>query len=165
MTVELRRGPLVAAGILLGIGLGGFVDGIALHQILQWHNMLSARIPPDNLVNMKINMVWDGLFHAGVWVATALGVLMLWKAGRRQDVTWSGRVLLGAHCIGWGAFNFVEGLINHQLLGLHHVHGYSENWLQWDIAFLISGIVLVVLGWILLRSEHRSDRADGFRES
>jgi len=30
-----------SAGILLGIGLGGFVDGIVLHQILQWHHMLT----------------------------------------------------------------------------------------------------------------------------
>jgi CheY-like chemotaxis protein len=27
--------------VLLGIGLGGFVDGIVLHQILQWHHMLT----------------------------------------------------------------------------------------------------------------------------
>ncbi|MGZ5240675.1 MAG: DUF2243 domain-containing protein, partial [Caldimonas sp.] len=25
-----------AAGILFGLGLGGFFDGIVLHQILQW---------------------------------------------------------------------------------------------------------------------------------
>jgi uncharacterized membrane protein len=31
-----------APGILLGIGLGGFVDGILLHQILQWHHMLTS---------------------------------------------------------------------------------------------------------------------------
>jgi uncharacterized membrane protein len=31
-----------APGILLGIGLGGFVDGIVLHQILQWHHMLTS---------------------------------------------------------------------------------------------------------------------------
>jgi uncharacterized membrane protein len=30
------------AEILLGIGLGGFVNGIVLHQFLQWHNMLSS---------------------------------------------------------------------------------------------------------------------------
>lgn len=27
-----------AAGILFGLGLGGFFDGIVLHQILQWHH-------------------------------------------------------------------------------------------------------------------------------
>jgi len=28
--------------IFLGIGLGGFFDGIVLHQILQWHHMLTS---------------------------------------------------------------------------------------------------------------------------
>jgi uncharacterized membrane protein len=28
-------------GLFLGIGLGGFVDGIVLHQILQWHHLLT----------------------------------------------------------------------------------------------------------------------------
>ena len=33
---------LRAPGILLGIGPGGFVDGIVLHQILQWHHMTTG---------------------------------------------------------------------------------------------------------------------------
>jgi uncharacterized membrane protein len=31
-----------APGIVLRIGLGGFVDGIVLHQILQSHHMLTS---------------------------------------------------------------------------------------------------------------------------
>jgi len=54
------------AGVLLGIGLGGFVDGIVLHQIVQWHNMISNWMPPTTLTAMHVNMVWDGLFHAVV---------------------------------------------------------------------------------------------------
>ncbi|TIP73091.1 MAG: DUF2243 domain-containing protein, partial [Mesorhizobium sp.] len=38
MTSEHRRFP-TSAGILLGLGLGGFFDGIVLHQLLQWHHM------------------------------------------------------------------------------------------------------------------------------
>lgn len=37
--------PLALAGTVLGIGLGGFVDGIAFHQIFQFHSMLSAELP------------------------------------------------------------------------------------------------------------------------
>jgi predicted membrane protein DUF2243 len=58
------------AAVLLGIGLGGFVDGIVLHQIFQWHHMLSNWIPPITMEAMHINMVWDGLFHAVVWLVT-----------------------------------------------------------------------------------------------
>ncbi len=36
--------PLTTASLVLGIGLGGFVDGIVLHQILQIHEMLSNKL-------------------------------------------------------------------------------------------------------------------------
>jgi nucleoside-diphosphate kinase len=39
-----------APGILLGIGLGGFVDGIVLHQMLQWHHMLTGDAVERGLV-------------------------------------------------------------------------------------------------------------------
>lgn len=72
-----RQGAIISAGLLLGTGMGGFVDGIVLHQILQWHNMLSSVRPPIDLVEMKYNMVWDGLFHAFTWFTVAAGVWRL----------------------------------------------------------------------------------------
>jgi uncharacterized membrane protein len=149
---RLQRGPLISAGVLMGAGLGGFVDGIVLHQLLQWHNMLSARIPPNDLVSAKVNMFWDGVFHAGVWVLTAIGLAMLWKAGARRDVAWSGRTFFGSLLVGWGLFNVVEGVIDHQILGLHHVHEYSSAQLSWDIGFLIFGALLLASGGALIRA-------------
>jgi uncharacterized membrane protein len=134
-----------SAGILLGVGLGGFVDGILLHQILQWHNMLSSRIPPVDLVTMKINMVWDGVFHAFTWITTAVGLALLWRARSEPAPT---RAFVGALLGGWGLFNFVEGLIDHQLLGLHHVHGEVHQ-LAWDLGFLVFGLLLMALGALL----------------
>lgn len=145
------RKPLAAAGILMGAGMGGFVDGIVFHQILQFHNMVSGWLPPSNLVDAKVNMFWDGVFHAAVWVMTAIGLWMLWNAGRRPDVPWSGKTFLGAWIGGWGIFNTVEGLIDHLILGIHHVNEYAPNPLAWDLAFQASGIVLMVLGWLLAR--------------
>ena len=144
-------GPIISSGILLGTGLGGFVDGILLHQILQWHNMLSSVRPPTDLVAMKYNMVWDGLFHALTWLATAAGLLRLWRAGQRSDVPWSGRTFAGGLLAGWGLFNFVEGLIDHQLLGIHHVHP-GDAQLAWDLGFLASGLLMLGAGWALIRS-------------
>ena len=150
MTTTTTKRPLVASGVLMGAGLGGFVDGIVFHQILQWHNMLSARLPPNTLVDAKINMFWDGIFHAAVWTMTAIGLAMLFHAGKRADVPWSGKTLLGSLFLGWGLFNVVEGLIDHQFIGLHHVMEYAANTLPADLAFLAFGALLIGGGWLLI---------------
>jgi hypothetical protein len=33
----VNQPPSKVSGLLYGLGLGGFIDGIVLHQILQWH--------------------------------------------------------------------------------------------------------------------------------
>jgi uncharacterized membrane protein len=75
---EARRSHrATVAGILIGIGMGGFVDGIVLHQIAQWHNKLSNIVPPPTMVDMRVTMTWDGLFHALTWIITLVGILRL----------------------------------------------------------------------------------------
>jgi uncharacterized membrane protein len=146
-----HRGAIVSAGLLLGTGMGGFVDGIVLHQLLQWHNMLSSVRPPVDLVWMKHNMLWDGVFHAFTWVMVALGLWRLWDAGRRADVPWSGRTFVGSMLMGWGLFNFIEGVIDHQLLGIHHVRP-GEGQLAWDLGFLAFGLIEIGVGWLAIRA-------------
>jgi uncharacterized membrane protein len=151
------RRPLIASGLLMGAGLGGFVDGIVFHQILQWHNMLSGWLPPTNLVDAKVNMLWDGVFHAAVWIMTVLGLAMLLAAGGRSDVPWSPRTFVGAALAGWGLFNFVEGAIDHLILGIHHVNEYAPSPLVYDLAFQASGVVLIGIGWAVVRSARPAD--------
>ncbi|MDR3620616.1 MAG: DUF2243 domain-containing protein [Paludisphaera borealis] len=156
--------PLTAAGTLLGIGMGGFVDGILFHQVLQLHGMLSAKYPRTGvdattaLVNVEINMFWDGLFHALTWTMTALGIALLWHTVQRRDVPLSTRALVGSMALGWGLFNLVEGVIDHELLGIHHVVE-AGNHLPWDMAFLASGVVLILFGWSTIRAAHGDDMA------
>ena len=146
-----RRDPLMGAGILLGLGLGGFFDGIVFHQILQWHHMLSSVRPANTVSDLELNMLWDGLFEASTWLLTVVGLVLLWRAGQRDDVSWSSNTFVGSLLVGAGLFNFVEGLIDHQILGIHHLKP-GPNELAWDIGFLASGIILVALGWILLQA-------------
>jgi uncharacterized membrane protein len=156
-TVEaVNRRPLIAAAVLLGIGLGGFVDGIVFHQILQTHQMLTAKLPPTSVRNIEINMFWDGLFHAFTWASTMSGMALLFRAGKRPDVPWSTRTFVGGQALGWGLFNLVEGVIDHHILHIHHVVE-GENHLVWDLAFLGSGVVLVAVGVALIHSG-RHDR-------
>ncbi len=138
-------------GILLGVGLGGFLDGILLHQILQWHHMLSSVLPPTTMEAMQTNMLWDGLFHALVWAATLVGVLLVWSGARRAIALPSTGWVIGLMLMGWGLFNLMEGLINHHVLGIHHVRGWGPD-PAWDFGFLLSGPLLIGAGWFLARA-------------
>jgi uncharacterized membrane protein len=158
MTTEYNYRPLIGAGALLGIGMGGFLDGILFHQLLQTHNMLSAAYPKTSIVNIEVNMFWDGLFHAFTWMMTAWGLAMLWRAGKHAEVPWSTRTFVGSLLLGWGLFNFVEGVLDHYILNVHHVIqrlGQSV----YDLLFVLSGIVLVAVGWGLVRSGKKRDAA------
>lgn len=165
MEKNSNRSPLVTSGVIMGAGLGGFVDGILFHQIFQFHNMLTGRLPATDIISMKANMVWDGIFHAAVWIMTCVGLAMLFRAGRRKDVPWSGKILTGSLLSGWGLFNFVEGIIDHHILGLHHVYESASNHLPADLAFLASGVILMLIGWsmIRVRREGLAPRGEGSR--
>ena len=145
--------PLIAAGTLMGIGLGGFFDGIVFHQILQVHNMLSNWLPRTTLVNEEINMFWDGLFHAFCYLATLTALFMLWRCVTRPDVQLSARTYLGSLCAGWAIFNLVEGIIDHEVLQIHHVYQNDPHqFLLWDMVFLGSSLLLLLFGWYLIKS-------------
>jgi len=146
--------PLITAGVVLGIGLGGFLDGIVLHQILQVHGMLTARYPKDSIANLQINMFWDGIFHLVTWTMTVLGLWLLWRAATVHRVRMNGAVLVGAMFFGWGLFNLVEGIVDHHVLHLHHVveeHGVS----LFDYAFLATAVLMMVGGGLVIRRRSR----------
>lgn len=153
-------------GIVLGVGLGGFVDGILLHQLLQWHHLLTSTdtdnigvqyYDPKTVSGLEMNTVWDGIFHTVCWLAVLLGLAILYSrvtSNRRR--VWTSRVLWGWILVGWGLFNLVEGVLDHHILGIHHVHdGPYRLW--WDIGFLVLGAVLVVAGYALQRSGRSFD--------
>lgn len=146
------RRPMMTAGIVLGIGMGGFVDGIVLHMLLQWHNLFSNWIPPVDFVSLEINMFWDGVFKAGMWILTMIGIGLMWRTGSRGEAIWSGWLLSGALLIGWGIFNVFDSIVFHWILNAHHIKP-GENWLLYDIGFFLSGLMLMVGGWFVARRE------------
>jgi uncharacterized membrane protein len=156
VTDRRDRGSTVIPTILLGLGLGGFFDGIVLHQILQWHHLLSAHVPPDSVADLQLNTLADGLFHAATWIFTVVGVVTLWGAVRDDaPLAWSR--LGGGLLVGWGAFNLTEGTVNHQILGIHHVRPGPDE-LLYDIGFLAWGAAMLIAGMLLLRKPS-TDRA------
>ncbi|RWQ73647.1 MAG: DUF2243 domain-containing protein [Mesorhizobium sp.] len=157
MASQHRRFP-TSAGILLGLGLGGFFDGIVLHQLLQWHHIAtSAGYPDDSVENLRFNTLLDGLFHAGTFVFVVLGLIVLWRTAHKSHLWWSGKMLLGTMLMGFGMFNLVEGVIDHQLLGIHHVNETvpQDQWIYWDIGFLIWGALMLIGGLALARRGRR----------
>jgi uncharacterized membrane protein len=142
----MRYQKIRNAALLLGAGLGGFLDGIALHQIAHWHQMLSARVPPATVEALQHNMLADGWFHAATWLITFGGILALWRGLRGPGRLPATRTLLGYMLIGWGAFNLVEGTINHHILELHHVRDLPTHVVFYDWAFIVLSGALVLIG-------------------
>jgi uncharacterized membrane protein len=158
------KGFPISAGILVGLGLGGFFDGIILHQVLQWHHMLtSAGYPADSVANLEVNTLWDGIFHSSTYIFVLLGLIILWRAAHRIHVRWSGKLLVGTILIGFGLFNLVEGIVDHHILGIHHVNETvpRAQWIYWDIGFLVWGAVMLIAGWFLLRAGQRQTFDEG----
>lgn len=86
----MRANKVHTAGLLLGFGLGAFLEGILMHPML-------------------------GTFYIFIWAITVGGVLTLWTAVRGPGPLPSGRAFVACALIGWGVFNTVEGVVSHSL--------------------------------------------------
>ncbi len=87
---------------------------------------------------------------------STVGLFLLWRAvaaGRR----WTWRSLVGLLLAGWGIFNLVEGIVDHQILGLHHVRDDLADPLWWDLGFLAIGLALLVMGFALRRTDRGAE--------
>jgi uncharacterized membrane protein len=141
---------------VLGFALGGFFDGILLHQILQWHHLLSL-VPGAGSLRMQV--VWDGYFHALMYAIAALALWGLWRA-RNAAQGRSGTGLIGAALVGFGTWHAVDTILSHWVLGIHRIRIDSAQPLAWDLLWLaVFGIVPAVLGWWMLRGAR--ERGDG----
>jgi len=138
----------------MGLGLGGFVDGIVLHQILQWHHMLTGEQggePMSTVAGLQANTLADGFFHVATWIMVAVASWLILRAWQEGELAPPWRPYFGMLLAGWGIFNVVEGLVDHQLLGIHHVRDDLGGPIEWDLGFLLLGVLLVAGGLALAR--------------
>ena len=142
--------PAMAAGVL-GFALGGFFDGIMLHQVLQWHHFLSL-VPGEALRDIRAQILADGVFHVAVYAMTALGLWLLWRA-RGGIAASDGRRLFGAALLGFGVWQLTDVVVFHWLVGIHRIRVDVPNPLLWDVGWLaVIGLPPLLAGLWLRRS-------------
>lgn len=140
---------------MFGFGLGGLADGIVLHQILQWHHLVSADEPTNTVKGLERNILADGIFHGATVIVLVIGVVLLWRASSSPGPRWS-RYAIGGTLVGWGAFHVVDEILFHLILDLHHIR-MVDNYLAYDLGFTAVGLLLVASGVALL---HRGASGD-----
>jgi uncharacterized membrane protein len=154
---------LTAAAFWLGFALSGFFDGILLHQILQWHHLLSGlegRGGPFS--ELAFQIAADGYFHVLMYVVAAAGLWLLWRARQAFNFAGASRALLAWLLIGFGAWHFVDAVASHWVTQIHRIKMDANNPLLWDIGWLvIFGAIPLAAGLMLRRpsnpavAEHR----------
>ena len=110
------------------------------------------------MAGLEANTLADGFFHLSTWILVAVATALIVRAWQRGELAPPWRAHVGMLLAGWGVFNVVEGLIDHQLLGIHHVRDDLGAPLGWDLAFLAFGVALIAGGVALARSAERFSR-------
>src|SRR3954471_14480920 len=108
--------------------------------------------PSGTVAGLEANTLADGFFHLATWVVVFAATVLAVRAWRRGELAPPWRVHFGLMLAGWGAFNLVEGLIDHELLGIHHVRDDLGGPIGWDLGFLAFGAALVLGGLALSRT-------------
>ena len=129
--------------VLTGVGAAITLDEVVFHQLLGWHHLVDS---PD----LQVGLASDGVLHILGTLALAAGLVQLVR-------TWSGqtRRALGGVLVGAGAFNVFDGTVNHKLLDLHQVRPGVPDQLPYDLAWVGSAFVVLLLGLALRRASPR----------
>jgi uncharacterized membrane protein len=137
------RSALLPA-LTVGIGVAGTVDQVVFHQLLRWHTYYVRS-------GLDVGLISDGIFHAVMTGVLGTGLVWLVRTAR---VARPGRGLVyGGVLAGAGGFNLFDGVVDHKILRVHPVREGVEDLLPYDVAWIGSAALVLLLGLVLLRRE------------
>ena len=149
-------------GVLLGIGIIGFLDETLLHQLLQWHTFYWNTDQHGRILS-------DGLFHAFSTLVLLWGALRLWRS-RNAWTSPACYAIVAAIFIGAGAFDLYDGIVQHALLHFHLVNelvcstpasmrdtvlGICRNDIPYEVVFDAVALFLLIVGILWWRRVRR----------
>lgn len=154
-----RQGRRLAwSGYALGFALSGFFDGILLHQVLQWHHLLSGVEAARQ--DIRVLILTDGLFHLLMYVVALTGLVWLWQS--RRDLSHrDDRFVVSRALVGFGAWHVLDAVLSHWILGIHRIRMDTENPLLWDLLWLAAFGIVPLLCGLSLRRPRRSAANNG----
>ena len=145
---SVLKSPWAKWGFVLGFALGGFFDGILLHQVLQWHHLLSL---VEGMDDLRLQILWDGYFHVLMYVIAVVGLWGLWRSRNATHGEW-GSALIGSVLLGFGVWNWVDIGLAHWIMGIHRVRLDSDP-LMWDLIWLAAfGVLPILAAWWVYRT-------------
>jgi len=145
------RRRLAWAGGIIGFALGGFFDGILLHQVLQWHHLFSL-VPGETWRDIRMQILMDGWFHVlHYWIA-CVGLWLLWNARSDFSGARGDRMLLAAALLGFSVWQFIDIVLFHWILVIHRIRVDAPNPLAYDLGWLIAfGVTTLCAAWWVWR--------------
>jgi uncharacterized membrane protein len=148
--------------LVVGIGLSGFFDGILLHQVLQWHHLLSL-VPGEPFRDIGTQILADGLFHVLMYLITAAGLWLLWRRrGELASDAGGWRSVAGGGLAGFGLWNIIDVGFFHWTLGIHRIRVNVPDPLAYDVAWLAAlGLLPLGVAWLLLRDRRSGSSGAG----
>jgi len=148
--IHTRR-RLAWAGAVVGFALGGFFDGILLHQVMQWHHLFSL-VPGEMWRDIRNQTLMDGWFHVLHYAIALVGLWLLWTARAGFAGSDSDRHLLGAALLGFSVWQFVDVVLFHWILMIHPIRVDVASPLAYDLGWLAAfGVTTLCAGLWLWR--------------
>lgn len=137
-------------GFTTGLSFMGALDAIVFHHFLQWHNLY-----------VHEGEFWrsfsDGLLHTFSTGLLFAGVILIWRNRHLlSQARATGLTLSAGVWLGMGVFQFTDGTVFHKLLDLHPVREGVVYILPYDLAWIGSALMFMLVGWGLLRSTRSS---------